>query len=218
MICERIHDSLAGSEAFRSIGAAHKDKIPSRLEHRRGAAFRHLQPYDCNTINCVYNYIGCPDFMREPASASLRQIFGRRLCHTARRWRRAVDRRLQPFGLTEASWLPLVHIARAIVPIRQKDLAELLSLEGSTVVRLVDGLVEAGLVERRIEDDRRARFLHLTEAGFARLKQVNAATAAVRRQAIAGIDDDELAQALDVIDRVCAALDRMDTLAPNEKA
>ena len=78
-------------------------------------------------------------------------------------------------------------------------------------------LAQAGLIERRIESDRRARYLYLTEAGHARLEQVKAATAAVRRQAIAGIDDAELALALRVIDRVCAALDRMDASAPSEK-
>ena len=71
-----------------------------------------------------------------------------------RQWRRAVDRRLQPFGLTEATWLPLIHLARAPAPVRQKDLAASLLLDGSSVVRLIDTLQESGFVERSEGEDR----------------------------------------------------------------
>src|SRR5580698_5738404 len=90
----------------------------------------------------------------------LRDGFGTLVARAARQWRRAVDRHLQPFGLTEATWLPLIYIARAPVPMRQKDLAAALTLDGSSVVRLLDALVAAELVERREEDgDRRARII-----------------------------------------------------------
>ena len=75
--------------------------------------------------------------------------FGTLLSQTARQWRRAVDQRLQPFGLTEATWLPLIRVARAKTAMRQKDLAASLSLDGSSVVRLLDSLEKANLIERR---------------------------------------------------------------------
>src|SRR5258708_1321126 len=81
----------------------------------------------------------------------LRESFGSLIALTGRQWRRAVDRRLQPFGLTEATWLPLIHLARAPVPPRQKDLAASLVLDGSSVVRLLDALETYGLIERREE-------------------------------------------------------------------
>ena len=37
------------------------------------------------------------------------------VAHVAREWRRAVDGRLQVYGLTEATWLPLLRIARSKV-------------------------------------------------------------------------------------------------------
>ena len=58
----------------------------------------------------------------------------------ARQWRRAVDQRLQPFDLTQATWLPLVQLARAPGPMRQKDLAAALSLDNSAVVRVLQNL------------------------------------------------------------------------------
>ena len=53
----------------------------------------------------------------------LRDGFGSVVARTGRQRRRAVDRRLQRFGLSEAAWLPLIHLARAPAPMRQKDLA-----------------------------------------------------------------------------------------------
>src|ERR1700691_4793639 len=47
--------------------------------------------------------------------------FGARVTQTARLWRRAVDHRLQPFGLTEATWLPLLRLPPAGVPPRPKN-------------------------------------------------------------------------------------------------
>ena len=80
---------------------------------------------------------------------STRNTFGALLAQTARQWRRAADLRLQPYGLTEATWLPLVRIARAPASTRQKDLAASLSLDNSSVVRLLDNLETAGLIRRQ---------------------------------------------------------------------
>src|SRR5262249_7412955 len=64
--------------------------------------------------------------------------------------------RLQPFDLTEATWLPLLRIARAPEPPRQKDLAAAMFVDGSSVVRLLDNLEQAGLIQRKEgETDRR---------------------------------------------------------------
>src|ERR1700728_2925665 len=106
----------------------------------------------------------------------LRDGFASLIARAGRQWRRAVDRHLQPFGLTEATWLPLIHLARAPVPMRQKDLAASLVLDGSSVVRLLDALETAGLIERREESaDRRAKTVTLAARGLSILDQVEAA-------------------------------------------
>ena len=75
-----------------------------------------------------------------------------------------MDRRLQPFGLTEATWLPLIYVARVPAPMRQKDLAAALALDGSSVVRLLDALEASGHIERREEGkDRRAKTITVTD-------------------------------------------------------
>src|SRR5258708_71324 len=107
------------------------------------------------TCHLLVTHPFCTMASRKPSS---RAAFGSLLSRAARQWRRAADLRLQPFELTEATWLPLVHIARAPEPPRQKDLAASMSLDGSSVVRLLDNLEAAGLIRRKEgEHDRRAQ-------------------------------------------------------------
>jgi MarR family transcriptional regulator for hemolysin len=143
------------------------------------------------------------------SSDTPRDGFAPLIARTARQWRRAVDRQLQPFGLTEATWLPLIYVARARAPMRQKDLASALTLDGSSVVRLLDALQTAGLIERREEDgDRRAKVITLTGRGLAIIEQVEAASRRVRTAALTGLSDDALRQASEVLDVVCRNLDQ----------
>ena len=139
----------------------------------------------------------------------LRDGFGTIVARAARQWRRAVDRHLQPFGLTEATWLPLIYIARAPAPMRQKDLAAALSLDGSSVVRLLDALATSGLIERREGDpDRRAKTIALTARGQSIIHQVEAVSREVRNATLTGFSDDDLGTATRVLELVCRNLAR----------
>jgi MarR family transcriptional regulator, transcriptional regulator for hemolysin len=139
--------------------------------------------------------------------APLRHAFPSLIAQTGRQWRRAVDVRLQPFGLTEATWLPLIHLARAPAPMRQKDLAASLSLDSSSVVRLLDALQVSGLIERREEAaDRRAKTIILTALGRSTVEQVEAVSSRVRQAALAGLADDEIATATRILQQICRSL------------
>ncbi len=100
---------------------------------------------------------------------------------------------------------------------RQKDLAEAVGIEGSTLVRLIDALDKAGLIERKTDEDRRAKIICLTPQGRAVVKRVEAATAAVRQRVLAGLSDEELARTLSVLDRVCDELTRVCLPEPREE-
>ena len=141
----------------------------------------------------------------------LRGNFASLVARAARQWRRTVDRRLQPFGLTEATWLPLIYLAGAPVPMRQKDLAAALALDGSSVVRLLDALAASELVERREEDgDRRARILVPTRRGLSIAEQVEAVSREVRNAALAGVSDNQLESAAAVLELICLNLAKQD--------
>ena len=70
-----------------------------------------------------------------------------------KQWRRTLDKVLAPLGLTQALWLPLVHLERSAGAMRQKDLALALALDSSSIVRLIDGLQAQGKNSAQIARD-----------------------------------------------------------------
>ncbi|MGO4611814.1 MarR family transcriptional regulator, partial [Variovorax sp. 2RAF20] len=74
---------------------------------------------------------------------------GIRLVGLARRWRQALDARLSSAGLSDATWAPLIHLHELGGGISQSELAAAVGLDGSSLVRLLDILVEQALIERR---------------------------------------------------------------------
>jgi MarR family transcriptional regulator for hemolysin len=142
--------------------------------------------------------------VRRPSN---RDSFGSLLSRAARQWRRAADVGLRPFDLTEATWLPLVHIARAPTPPRQKDLAASMSLDGSSVVRLLDNLEAAGLIQRKEGEDRRAKIITLTPRGKAIADKVETVARRIRSDALAGLSDRDIETTVRVLQHVSRVLD-----------
>lgn len=132
--------------------------------------------------------------------------FGSLVGQTARVWRRAADKRLQPFGLTEATWLPLLWISRAHKPMLQKDLAAVLSLDNSSVVRLIDNLEAAGLVRRREGEDRRAKEILLTDAGRDVVGNVERVVNDLRKEIMADLAKQDIEIATKLLDQLSTRL------------
>lgn len=146
----------------------------------------------------------------EPPLASRR--LGTIVALAARQWRKAVDARLQVFGLTEATWLPLLRLAQAQGPMRQKDLAAVLMLDTSSVVRIVSNLDAAGLIEQRPdEEDGRAKAIVITEAGRGLARQVESVSQVLEEELLAGVAAGDLATSRRVLEQICGRL-----LAANE--
>ena len=136
-----------------------------------------------------------------------RDSFGSLLSRAARQWRRAADLGLRPFDLTDATWLPLVHIARAVEPPRQKDLAASMSVDGSSVVRLLDNLENAGFIQRKEGEDRRAKIIMLTPRGRAIADKVETVARRIRSEALAGLSDRDIETTVRVLHHVLHVLD-----------
>jgi MarR family transcriptional regulator, transcriptional regulator for hemolysin len=145
-----------------------------------------------------------------PDGSSLTQTqwrLGQAIGQIARRWRARLDARIAEFGLTEARWLALLHLARGGDGLTQKQLAARLVVEGPTLVRTLDWLEAEGLVERReAAHDRRAKTLHLTLKARPLTERIEAAATQVRAEILAGIPEVELALCLSVLERVAAGL------------
>ena len=118
----------------------------------------------------------------------VRRTLGFLLADTSRLMRRHFVQRSREMGLplnrSEAS--VLVHVDRE-PGLSQAQLAEKMDLEPISLVRLVDSLQEAGLIERRSHaHDRRIRTLWLTKAARPILVQVRAVAEDVRARALVG--------------------------------
>lgn len=104
------------------------------------------------------------------------------LTQVARAYKTAADKMSSRFGLSQATAWPAVMIGRLGDGARPGAVAELLGLEPSSVVRVIDQLIASGLVERREDPhDRRARALYLTEEGRSRVSKIEAALVPFRR-------------------------------------
>ena len=126
----------------------------------------------------------------------------------ARQWRRAIDQELASLHLTDATWRPLIHLHLVDQPIRQKDLAARLGLDGSSVVRLLDILAADGLLERTDDAaDRRAKLLRLTDAGHALARRVHGRIQEFELALLGDVDDADIARFSAVFDRLESELD-----------
>lgn len=122
-------------------------------------------------------------------------------------WRREIDQDLRRFGLTEATWRPILMLGMLPPPVRQTDLARALEIEGASLVRLLDVLERAGLIERVCDArDRRSNRLVVTAEGARIYRQVHEACEAVGARLLASVSAQEQALCERVFDRIEQAL------------
>jgi DNA-binding MarR family transcriptional regulator len=113
-------------------------------------------------------------------------------------------------GLTINDYAALLHLARADDNrLRRVDLAERLTLTASGVTRLLDGLEEAGLVERdTCASDRRVTYAVLTPAGHERLETASEShLAAIRALFEERFSENEIEQLAALLARLPEAAD-----------
>jgi len=98
-------------------------------------------------------------------SLDLKRQFIAQLVESSRLLRNYIDHRAKARGTTRAQWIVLFRL-REQEGLSQVDLADVLELQPISLVRLLDRLVEHGLLERRPDPrDRRANRLFLTKSG-----------------------------------------------------
>ena len=137
------------------------------------------------------------------SQAHIHGEIGRLVARLARVWRRESDQALCDHGLSYATAIPLLVLSRQGENVRQGVLADELGIEGPSLVRLIDLLQAEGLVERR-EDatDRRAKTLHLTKAGEAKVEETNRILRRVRARMLKDIAAEELAITFGTLQRI----------------
>lgn len=140
------------------------------------------------------------------SSAALRAQFAEELSITSRKLRTLFDARVRTKGLTLPRARTLIHLARKD-GMTQTELAELLEVEGPTLVRLLDGLEKQGLTERcPVEGDRRAKKIALTPAGRDLADQVTRLGDELREHYLADIAEEDLLAAIRVFRSIAGKL------------
>jgi DNA-binding MarR family transcriptional regulator len=115
---------------------------------------------------------------------------------------REFGERLAPLGLEQRQAGMLVRLA-ANEGRSQQAIAELLGINATRMVFLVDELERLGLVERRRNPaDRRSHALYLTDAGRAMLARVRAVTAEHENRMSAGLTGGERMQLISLLRQV----------------
>jgi MarR family transcriptional regulator for hemolysin len=98
------------------------------------------------------------------------------------------DHRAAQFGMTRAKWAVLARLDR-FEGLKQTDLADMLDLQPISLTRLLDGLADSGLIERRPDpDDRRAKRLYLTPAARPLLERLTSLGEDLMETVLAGLD------------------------------
>ena len=111
---------------------------------------------------------------------------------------------LAEHGLSINDYEALLHLSRHPDGVRRVDLAEALLLTASGVTRLLEGLEEAGYVEKRGCDvDARVSYAVLTHAGRAKLEEAGCSHVRAIRETFQGsLDEGELSTLAELLGRL----------------
>lgn len=127
----------------------------------------------------------------------------------ARLMRIAYDRRVRSLGLTRSQWWVLNNLYFHD-GITQSALADLLDIEKPTLGRLLDRLEAKGWVARQVDrHDRRAKRVYLTGEVQTVMRALRDVAAALRHEALQGMDPRAQRQLFDSLRLIKANLLRM---------
>jgi MarR family transcriptional regulator for hemolysin len=134
--------------------------------------------------------------------------FSAALHGTARAWRLAIDKRLKHLGIGQSGWMTIAMIAKSDEPMSQRALADLVGVEGPSMVSMLDRLERDGLVTRAPSaTDRRVKLVHLTETGRTVYDEVRKEANEFRTTLLAGVDPALLDAAASLLETLRARIE-----------
>lgn len=113
-----------------------------------------------------------------------------------------VERAMEPFGLTDAQWKPLLRLY-----LRQAgtvaELARCCEMDAGSMTRLLDRVEAKGLLRRvRSSEDRRVVNIELTPEGLAAAAQIPVILSRVQNNALRGFSETEWRSLQDFLQRI----------------
>jgi len=132
-------------------------------------------------------------------SLDLKRQLIAQLVESSRLLRNYIDHRAKTRGTTRAQWIVLFRL-REQEGLSQVDLADVLELQPISLVRLLDRLVEHGLLERRHDPkDRRANRLFLTPRGRQLVDDLDSLRNAIATDVLQDVPANALQTSLDTL-------------------
>lgn len=151
-------------------------------------------------------------------SLDLKRQFVAQLIETSRLLRNHIDQRAKGRGTTRAQWIVLFQL-REKEGLSQVDLADVLELQPISLVRLLDRLVDQGLVERRSDPhDRRANQLFLTAAGRRLVGDLDSLRDSIASTVLADLPAATIRAGLEVLVSVKDHVKHVEPSAPDTEA
>ena len=143
-----------------------------------------------------------------PDIVQARSRFGLLLGSVYRQWRRQVDLSFRELDLSDATRMPLLVLYAHSEPLRQKDLADVLCLDTSSLVRVLAQLRKKELVDWSSDPaDKRAKCIVLTPAGHATAALILAKSMEIERAILADIAPQELEVTRRVLEMISGRFD-----------
>lgn len=134
----------------------------------------------------------------------------RALVTAARRWRKIANERVRTIGQSMARWETLFLVAFSGHQLSVSELANLVGIEGPTMVRMLQLLEQDGLITReQSEVDRRVTINTITPTGEQVIEDVKAITGKLREEVLHDIDPEELAITQRVLSQMILRLDEL---------
>jgi MarR family transcriptional regulator for hemolysin len=132
-------------------------------------------------------------------SIDLKRRLVAQLVESSRLLRNYIDHRAKTRGTTRAQWIVLFRL-REQEGLSQVDLADVLELQPISLVRLLDRLVEHGLLERRHDPkDRRANRLFLTERGRQLVDELDSLRDDIATDVLRDVSDEAVETSLETL-------------------
>jgi MarR family transcriptional regulator for hemolysin len=142
----------------------------------------------------------------------LESAYARTLLPLARLWRQTADSALSGLGVSAAAGWALIQLGRMGDGARQTDLARELDVTGASLVRVVDQLVAATVIDRRADEvDGRVTRVFLTQKGRELFAEIERVFADLRHDMLVGISDRDLMIAVDAAKHLAARFTRKRT-------
>ena len=133
----------------------------------------------------------------------------------ARLLRTNFDRRVRDLGLTRSQWWVLTHLYRED-GLTQTELADMMEIEKPSLGRLLDRLEAKNWIKRSNDPkDRRANRVYLTVNVKPMVREMRQHALAVRKQALAGLSEDQRELFVDTLLQLKENLQEPDTSAVN---